>query len=426
MWDKLANAAMDIIVQQLPGHIIIDEEKVPRSLYDQVEPILQKARRFEGALEKFDPEKPATWASSLRAAGGELIEPPKRTIIEDPFSKFLEEKGYGAGMPDCLEWLVDYVTMTHNIEFVFKNGSRIMGKIEVEGHPLYVKMIETNDGDEDEEAESEIDTIWLPVDFDEREKVYNALSNLFWKDHKKVMLDRTDEEYLMSEHKFKHEDYRGEMLDYIRGLRKFADEGHRRVVILQGKPGTGKSTLCNTIAKEFDERTLVVTNTVIQTVDRDDWELLMDVVQPYLVIVDDIDRVGSRRLEQSLPLFEDGYYDVPITLFTTNDHHKIPDAFRRPGRVDVIRMMPTPSEQVQREVVEKFVKDIGITEDLPEHVIRFLMELQAMDVPGAHVRELLIRFKIYGTDYEIHQDDDVFKPYRDMQREIIEKYSVAE
>lgn len=120
-------------------------------------------------------------------------------------------------------------------------------------------------------------------------------------------------------------------MDYIEGWQAFRRAGLRRNVLIQGPPGSGKSTFCAQAARTLSSRTLILTSEFFQNIGSAQWCALLEILAPEAVIVDDIDRAGEHSLESKLRLFEEGYCDVPFVFFTTNDHLKLPVFMRRPG-----------------------------------------------------------------------------------------------
>ncbi|NIP66949.1 AAA family ATPase [Candidatus Bathyarchaeota archaeon] len=198
------------------------------------------------------------------------------------------------------------------------------------------------------------------------------------------------------------------MLDEIKNLQNFVDKGVRRVVVLQGVPGTGKSTLCAHASEILSDRTIVLSNTILMHLSRNDWSEVIKLLSPTMVIIDDIDRSNMRSLETSLYLFEDTYYDVPLTLLTTNDQQKLPDAFRRPGRIDQIIEMPEPTKSIRKKIIKQMAEREGVGK-IPSDKIDMLDSI-VEKYPVAYLVELLRRYRSLGWDYQVPDNDIVFAP----------------
>jgi hypothetical protein len=125
--------------------------------------------------------------------------------------------------------------------------------------------------------------------------------------------------------------------------------------------------------------------------------MLINDFDPEMILVDDIDRC-DHSLNQKLHLFEDKHCEVPLVIFTSNHYRQLPDAFKRPGRVDQIIEMMDPPESVRYDVIRSLGEQEGV--DIPEEKIP-LLDIIYQEYPGAYVVELLRRCDIEGWDYQI-------------------------
>lgn len=199
--------------------------------------------------------------------------------------------------------------------------------------------------------------------------------------------------------------YKGNALDYIDEWQMFMEQGIRRCICLQGDPGTGKSTLTRTAARKINQRTVQVTSEAFRRMHFTHWNTMLALIAPDMLILDDIDRIYG--LEDYLPRFEDSYYHVPLTLFTSNDLDEIPDAFKRPGRIDQILLLADPGPDVRLEVLQEFAKMEGVGE-IPQWKLPFMEKLYE-DYSGAYAVEYLRRIKVHGWDYKLPEHDLTFK-----------------
>jgi ATP-dependent 26S proteasome regulatory subunit len=197
----------------------------------------------------------------------------------------------------------------------------------------------------------------------------------------------------------------------IEELGHFRAQGLRRNILFQGKPGTGKSTLCREAARRLSSRTLILTSEYLSNVAASEWKMLLQMLDPEMVIVDDIDRI-SYNLESKLSLFEEGHCDVPYILMTSNDHETLPQALRRPGRIDMIFKLDDPEPWVLDEVIRGLAEREGV--EIPTEHLEHLRKI-AQETSTAHVVEVFRRAKVQGWGYELNGDityTDGFRPQK--------------
>ena len=211
--------------------------------------------------------------------------------------------------------------------------------------------------------------------------------------------------FLVEPLKFPDRLYKGEALNYIEDWKRFMASGIRRCVCLQGDPGTGKSTLTRTAAMQLNRRTVQVTSEAFRRMQFTHWKTMISLISPEVLILDDIDRIYD--LDEYLNRFEDAYYKVPLTLFTSNDLEEIPDAFKRPGRIDQILLLGDPSPAVRLSVLQEFAQMEGVGE-IPAWKTPFMERLYS-EYSGAYAVEYLRRVKVFGWEYELPEGDLTFE-----------------
>lgn len=396
---------VDALVQQVVSKIIVDRSKIPRGPYNAIKPLIVEIREWATVFESFDSNNPASVISVGSNLLDRMIEPEKRVM--DPQQMFLIEQGYVYPIPPILQSLFQIALQDTDMRHIADINNRQFYKADITDEiDCMVTALAADEGDNREDRDYQF---WLPHDEKIVNKAFKEVAKRFWKDTKAFLLDFKDGDFLITEYEFPNREYKGPVLDYIIGLQEYAKKGIRRVVIIQGVPGTGKSTLCAHAAKTLSDRSLILTADFLSDIPKSDWNMLLAVLNPHMVIVDDIDRMG-RNLETSLYMFEDAYYRVPVTLMTTNDQRSLPAAFRRPGRVDQIIDMPEPGEDIIEEVVIEIAKMEGVT-DIPKDTLEYLCEIYR-EYPGAHLVELLRRFKVEGWDYRIPPNDLTFSEFK--------------
>lgn len=130
---------------------------------------------------------------------------------------------------------------------------------------------------------------------------------------------------------------------------------HKRGILLEGYPGTGKSSIISILSSEIIKRGGVVFN-VNGMRNLDDYiEFVLTSFRkiqpdtPIITILEDLDQYG--QAESELLDFLDGktHIDHHIIIGTTNDTCNIPDTFLRPSRIDLKIEIPMPTEKTRRE-----------------------------------------------------------------------------
>lgn len=404
----------EALIRTILSSVIVDEKKIPRKYYNAVVPLVHSVDRISQRLDGLDLNRPQTWIrGGLSMLQGMVIE-EKASIKIDPIALFLDTNEFNYSAHECFDIILDNFITKFKTECVLKTSSQELHKVPLNDGALFFYIVVDNsekpkDDDEEKKGADSSELIFeafFPNDDNKRLEVERALGDMYWLDKKIVFMDRADDRIFFENHKLTGREYKGVTLQSMLDLDKFKSKNIRRVVVLQGVPGTGKSTLCENIADKINERIIFVSNGIVSSIDRNSWETIISALRPNMVIIDDIDRINKNRLEQSLHMFEDNTYNVPLTIMTTNDKNKLPEAFRRPGRIDMIFEMPKPELEIRKQMLASFAKSMGI-ESIPETHEQFLMEIMD-NYSGAYIKELMLRYNANGFDYRIPENDMVF------------------
>jgi len=146
---------------------------------------------------------------------------------------------------------------------------------------------------------------------------------------------------------------------------------HKRGILLEGFPGTGKSSIISILSQEIISRggvVFIVTgfrnlNWYVEFMQTGFRKIQPDT--PIVTILEDIDQYEDAEAE--LLDFLDGktHLEHHIVIATTNNTEAIPDTFLRPSRLDLRIEIPLPDEQTRTEYFQ--LKKVP-EEDIPNLV----------------------------------------------------------
>lgn len=150
---------------------------------------------------------------------------------------------------------------------------------------------------------------------------------------------------------------------------------HKRGILLEGFPGTGKSSLISILSTNIIKQGGVVFKVggyrnledYITFVRNSFRKIQPDT--PIITILEDLDQYED--VEEDLLDFLDGktHINHHVVIATTNNTETIPDTFLRPSRIDLKIEIPLPCEQTRREyfkykeVPEKDLEDLVMKSD---------------------------------------------------------------
>jgi hypothetical protein len=157
-----------------------------------------------------------------------------------------------------------------------------------------------------------------------------------------------------------------EMVDYIKLSKSL---GISRSFLLYGKPGTGKTSWTEQIAKSFGSRLVKVDSSFLEEIQNKEIEQILSLLKPEMVLFDDFDRVNFEEFEgKFLYITENLKRKYPnITFFATaNNPDVIGEALLRPGRFDEKFEFACPSSQTCLHIIGSYAKDLGVALDTAE------------------------------------------------------------
>ena len=173
---------------------------------------------------------------------------------------------------------------------------------------------------------------------------------------------------------------------------------HKRGILLEGFPGTGKSSIISILCKEIISKGGVVfkingirnLDTYFEFIRYGFREIQPET--PVVTILEDLDQY--EEIESELLDFLDGktHLDHHVVIATTNNTELIPDTYLRPSRIDLKIEVPLPSEQTRRE----YFRFKNTPEDEIENLVK-----QSEDFSLADLKELYVC--IYLLDYTVEE-----------------------
>ncbi|PRX21757.1 SpoVK/Ycf46/Vps4 family AAA+-type ATPase [Paraburkholderia sp. BL18I3N2] len=179
---------------------------------------------------------------------------------------------------------------------------------------------------------------------------------------------------------------------------KILRQSLQKGVLLYGPPGTGKTHTIKYLASNLPAHTtlLISANQVGQL---DNYMLLARLLQPSMVVIEDVDLIGRHRTEMRSPKEEsllnrllnemDGLHQDAEILFalTTNRPEEIEEALAaRPGRVDQAIEIPAPDADCRARLLRLY----GSRMSIPTGVAALAVE-RTEGVGAAFIKELVRR-----------------------------------
>ena len=226
-------------------------------------------------------------------------------------------------------------------------------------------------------------------------RVRAAVSRAFWRGRDVELLDALERNAIaLLGHPGMGCVYHGPLRDQIGRWRAFTEQGMRRSVLLQGAPGCGKSTFCLHAGRALSDRVLVLGVSMLEALDVAGWRELLDWLTPGVLVLDDVDRASPRALAGKLRVLEEGFCQVPHVFLTSNDLGALPEAMRRPGRIDEIYVLDPPPRRACLRIIRALAAREGVA--VPHGRADELVALLRHE-SSAHVVEWLRRWRVTGA-----------------------------
>lgn len=149
---------------------------------------------------------------------------------------------------------------------------------------------------------------------------------------------------------------------YAKRCRAFMSRGLVRGVLFYGPPGTGKTSLAMNVLGDAG-RVLKITSSAINRSDFTNIAGLIDVLDPRVILFDDIDRFSSNDLSSMLEYMEGLKKSPPpegrVIVGTVNAIETLDPALLRAGRFDEVLSVPEPGAAQRLALARHYVKFFG-------------------------------------------------------------------
>lgn len=238
-----------------------------------------------------------------------------------------------------------------------------------------------------ESPQIEIDGPWVKAE--EIDRIYISVGDLIWdkigSNHCQAMEDN-DGGYKFVNDTLAEKTLPSEIAkETVVKIKRYLDHPEvgptiTRSLLFYGKPGSGKSTCVRAIAQDLKMRSLRLSFFAIDSDISTTLIPSLKILQPQVVIIDDVDRTGDQEL--LLEQLETFRQHVRVILATCNNPSQMDSAILRPGRFD---------EAIQLEKLDADVIALMIGEDVPHEYREKLGEM-----PIAYLNEFSLCRKVLG------------------------------
>lgn len=174
---------------------------------------------------------------------------------------------------------------------------------------------------------------------------------------------------------------------------------HKRGILMEGAPGTGKTAICLLVGKEIAKRggvaVFIKPDTSIYPLPRVLKAIReMHPEMPLLNIMEDIDR-HKREMDTLLPMLdgEDQVANI-VHIATTNYKDKLDDRLTgRPSRFDEVIKVKQPLKKAREAYLKNVFPDGELPQELLDQVVK-----HANGLNFAYLKELAVSTYVYDID----------------------------
>jgi len=243
--------------------------------------------------------------------------------------------------------------------------------------------------------------LWMP-DSQYLTEAIQAIRPALWGDRQSVRVDTDGNDLHIDHYDLSGHDYIGPIEDLMDKAIQMYRADWSWTMLLQGKPGVGKTTFCRHLARQLGGRTMFAPKSLFASLRCQDWQEVIKVLDPDILILDDPDYVGRYELREKLNLLST--LEVPLTLITSNNIDLFPEAMKRPGRIDHIEVVGSPGKYRMEAMLEQKAAHFDVT--VPSEYVDQLCEILWEHSP-AHLEEVFKRAQAWG--WEAEKTFDLYK-----------------
>lgn len=190
------------------------------------------------------------------------------------------------------------------------------------------------------------------------------------------------------------------VVQFVRQRSRLAEFGQatKKGLLFYGPPGTGKTLTIHYLAGSLPGHTTLLISAE-QVALLSEYMTLARLLQPSMVVLEDVDLIARERSEMNSPCEEvllnkllnemDGLKEEADILFvlTTNRPEALEAALAsRPGRIDQAIEFPLPDEEGRRKLIRLYARNVELEEPIVREMVR-----RTERVSGAFIKELMRR-----------------------------------
>jgi hypothetical protein len=176
-------------------------------------------------------------------------------------------------------------------------------------------------------------------------------------------------------------------------ITSFKNKGIQRSYILNGLPGTGKTTFALEMSKKISGRILKIDSNTFNNLSTGLVRPIVENLRCDFIIVDDIDRIHSQDLAGFLFMLENikSFEHKPTLLATVNKIEELDKAAIRPGRFDDIIEFHLPNTKERYDFFKCYLEKLGFT--ISEENINLLVDA-TKGMSQAYLKEYCLQYSI--------------------------------
>lgn len=385
----------------LATRLLREEENVglPRNLMERAK---EEINRYQNLVDKVKLDEPSTVLQLVDRLIDENMPEEKVTTWEEPRdvikAKGLTEYQYPSGIRRSIS-----AQKFRRKHLVIEGEKKELWKI---APGVYLE----SSGDHTNRATIYIDgatneTFYDAVDFSVKDVADGLMREALWAGHRTMKIGYTTTTSNntfaeLSNYDLGTTEYIGPLEDLIEPIVSMLDEGHRWCLLIQGKPGVGKTTFVKHVAREHIDRFLFVPKEYFKETSASNWVRMMEVISPNAILIDDPDYIPRWRLKEKLRPLEEGESKVPLIFITSNDLSSFPSSMKRPGRIDHIEVAEPPGQERMRSMLEAKAAEFDISVPQNDEYIEELCDVLWEHSP-AHLREVFKRASALDWHHDI-------------------------